>query len=30
VAQADEYLALSVELNELNLFRSSLFSSLDQ
>jgi DNA primase len=30
VAQAEEYLALSVELNELNLFRSSLFSSLDQ
>jgi DNA primase len=29
-AQAEEYLALSVELNELNLFRSSLFSSLDQ
>ncbi|MGH3417151.1 MAG: DNA primase, partial [Actinocrinis sp.] len=29
-AQAEEYLALSVELNELNIFRSGLFSSLDQ
>ncbi len=29
-AQAEEYLALSVELNELNVFRSGLFASLDQ
>jgi hypothetical protein len=28
--QAEEYLALSVELNELNVFRSGLFRSLDQ
>jgi DNA primase len=30
VAQAEQYLSLSVELNELNLFRSGLFASLDQ
>jgi DNA primase len=30
VAQAEEYLALSVELNELSKFRSGLFASLDQ
>jgi DNA primase len=29
-AQAEEYLALSVELNELNVFRSGLFASLDR
>jgi DNA primase len=29
-AQAEEYLALSVELNELNVFRAGLFRSLDQ
>lgn len=29
-AQAEEYLALSVELNELNVFRSGLFGSLDR
>jgi hypothetical protein len=29
VAQAEEYLKLSVELNELNIFRAKLFSSLE-
>jgi DNA primase len=29
-AQAEEYLALNVELNELNVFRAGLFRSLDQ